>query len=226
MAWKHKVVTETSSEFSVRLLRYFSIEQDSNFFQIFLFKEAGLNISLLMFGYSICAFTLMSNHSGVFIVNFHWKYLGKSRSTPWLLMPWQCKEPGHQQPWYWLCRIQGSSFSVRKNFNYLLHKGLLICLVSVQSQVRTPVAKAGDELLKSSRCLGADMVMKLLGNYCRNQDIRSAITVGVVGGYMYFRAKHSMLTKSICTISGFSCVWIYTGTSCCQTMTTNDFDYV
>ena len=24
-------------------------------------------------------------------------------SISWVLMPWQHKEPGHQQPWYWLC---------------------------------------------------------------------------------------------------------------------------
>ena len=24
-----------------------------------------------------------------------------SQSAPWLLMDWQCKEPGHQEPWYW-----------------------------------------------------------------------------------------------------------------------------
>ena len=29
--------------------------------------------------------------------------------------------------------------------------------------------------------MGAATLMKLLGNYCRNQDIRTSITVGVVG---------------------------------------------
>ncbi|XP_046358130.2 guanine nucleotide-binding protein-like 3 homolog [Haliotis rufescens] len=38
-----------------------------------------------------------------------------------------------------------------------------------------------DDLLKSSHCLGAEVLMKLLGNYCRNQDIRTTIRVGVVG---------------------------------------------
>ncbi|KAK6061020.1 hypothetical protein COOONC_01317 [Cooperia oncophora] len=33
----------------------------------------------------------------------------------------------------------------------------------------------------SSRCIGADLVMKLLGNYCRNKDIKTSIRVGVVG---------------------------------------------
>ncbi|XP_051933285.1 guanine nucleotide-binding protein-like 3-like protein isoform X2 [Hippocampus zosterae] len=43
------------------------------------------------------------------------------------------------------------------------------------------VTQAPSELLSSSVCLGADCLMKLLGNYCRNLDIKTAITVGVVG---------------------------------------------
>ncbi|XP_051967670.1 guanine nucleotide-binding protein-like 3-like protein [Xyrauchen texanus] len=46
---------------------------------------------------------------------------------------------------------------------------------------RVPVTQATQELLGSSACVGADCLMKLLGNYCRNQDIKTAITVGVVG---------------------------------------------
>ena len=33
----------------------------------------------------------------------------------------------------------------------------------------------------TSACLGADILMKLLTNYCRSEDIRTSITVGVVG---------------------------------------------
>lgn len=33
----------------------------------------------------------------------------------------------------------------------------------------------------SAKCIGADLVMKLLGNYCRNRDIKTSIRVGVVG---------------------------------------------
>ncbi|XP_029287240.1 guanine nucleotide-binding protein-like 3-like protein isoform X1 [Cottoperca gobio] len=43
------------------------------------------------------------------------------------------------------------------------------------------VTKATTELLNTSACIGADCLMKLLGNYCRNLDIKTAITVGVVG---------------------------------------------
>ena len=33
----------------------------------------------------------------------------------------------------------------------------------------------------SSACLGAEVLLKLLGNYCRNADVKTSITVGVVG---------------------------------------------
>ncbi|KAG8554749.1 hypothetical protein GDO81_003881 [Engystomops pustulosus] len=48
-------------------------------------------------------------------------------------------------------------------------------------QSRVPVTQASEDLLNSGACIGADCLMKLLGNYCRNQDIKTAITVGVVG---------------------------------------------
>ena len=31
--------------------------------------------------------------------------LVNTRSISWLLMPWLLTSPGHQQPWYWLCRV-------------------------------------------------------------------------------------------------------------------------
>ncbi|XP_069798857.1 guanine nucleotide-binding protein-like 3-like protein [Dendropsophus ebraccatus] len=48
-------------------------------------------------------------------------------------------------------------------------------------QSRVPVNQASEDLLSSGACIGADCLMKLLGNYCRNQDIKTSITVGVVG---------------------------------------------
>ena len=35
--------------------------------------------------------------------------------------------------------------------------------------------------MASSVCLGAELLLKLLGNYCRNADIKTSIVVGVVG---------------------------------------------
>ena len=48
------------------------------------------------------------------------QYSGSTRSIPWLLMTWRRKEPGHQQPWYWLCMINKFSSSMRKNYYYLM----------------------------------------------------------------------------------------------------------
>ena len=47
------------------------------------------------------------------------EYTVRIGSIPWLLMPWLLVSPGHQQPSYWLCRINKSSSSIRKDFNNL-----------------------------------------------------------------------------------------------------------
>uniref|UniRef100_A0A2D4J4D6 G domain-containing protein n=1 Tax=Micrurus lemniscatus lemniscatus TaxID=129467 RepID=A0A2D4J4D6_MICLE len=44
-----------------------------------------------------------------------------------------------------------------------------------------PVTRASSDLLGSAACVGADCLMKMLANYCRNQDVRTTVTVGVVG---------------------------------------------
>ena len=48
-------------------------------------------------------------------------YFGLTRSISWLLMPWLLTSPGHQQPWYWLCRMGWLLSYLRKDFNYLCH---------------------------------------------------------------------------------------------------------
>jgi len=40
---------------------------------------------------------------------------------------------------------------------------------------------ASENALNSSECLGADALMKLLKNYTRNANIKSSISVGVIG---------------------------------------------
>ena len=49
------------------------------------------------------------------------EYFGQHEAITWLLMPRRHEEPGHQHPWYWLCKIGGSLFTMGKDFNYLLH---------------------------------------------------------------------------------------------------------
>ena len=44
-----------------------------------------------------------------------------TESISWLLIPKLLVAPGHQQPWYWLCRIIKYYSSTRKDFNYLHH---------------------------------------------------------------------------------------------------------
>ena len=46
-------------------------------------------------------------------------YLILTRSVSWLLMPWLLVSPGHQQSWYWLCKIGKSWSYTKKDFNYL-----------------------------------------------------------------------------------------------------------
>ena len=46
-------------------------------------------------------------------------YLGLTRSISWLLMPWLFTSPGHQQPWYWLCRICWPWSYMRNDFRHL-----------------------------------------------------------------------------------------------------------
>ena len=54
-------------------------------------------------------------------------------------------------------------------------------LILFQHQSKVSASLASGDLLTSSACIGADTLLKLLGNYCRNKDIKTAITVGVVG---------------------------------------------
>ncbi|XP_012924239.1 guanine nucleotide-binding protein-like 3-like protein isoform X1 [Heterocephalus glaber] len=58
---------------------------------------------------------------------------------------------------------------------------------STQHQVKNlnrcsvPVEQAPESLLKSKSCFGAENLMRVLGNYCRQGEVRTHIRVGVVG---------------------------------------------
>ncbi|KAK8801741.1 hypothetical protein WA538_005579 [Blastocystis sp. DL] len=43
------------------------------------------------------------------------------------------------------------------------------------------IRKANSSVISSNVCLGADSVLQLLKNYCRNNGVKTAITVGVIG---------------------------------------------
>lgn len=49
------------------------------------------------------------------------------------------------------------------------------------SQSKVAAIHITESLQSSRRCVGASFLMKLLGNYCRNQNIQTFIKVGVVG---------------------------------------------
>ncbi|KAF8789387.1 Guanine nucleotide-binding protein-like 3 [Argiope bruennichi] len=49
------------------------------------------------------------------------------------------------------------------------------------SRSKIPAVKLNESLQSSSPCFGASFLMKILGNYCRNQNIQTFIKVGVVG---------------------------------------------
>ncbi|GFY50501.1 guanine nucleotide-binding protein-like 3 homolog [Trichonephila inaurata madagascariensis] len=49
------------------------------------------------------------------------------------------------------------------------------------SRSKIPAIKLNENLQASSPCFGASFLMKILGNYCRNQNIQTFIKVGVVG---------------------------------------------
>ena len=48
-------------------------------------------------------------------------YLGLTWSVSWPLMLWFLTSPGHQQSWYWLCRICRYWFYLRTDFRCLCH---------------------------------------------------------------------------------------------------------
>jgi len=56
---------------------------------------------------------------------------------------------------------------------------------STQQTTRLGQAKINikhiDQQITTSKCVGADTLLALLGNYCRNKDIKTSIRVGVVG---------------------------------------------
>ncbi|XP_042907445.1 guanine nucleotide-binding protein-like 3 homolog [Parasteatoda tepidariorum] len=49
------------------------------------------------------------------------------------------------------------------------------------SQSKVAAIHINESLKQSSRCVGASFLMKVLGNYCRSQNIQTLIKVGVVG---------------------------------------------
>ena len=62
-------------------------------------------------------------------------------------------------------------------------------LVSCQTQTSVDYILATEGLVQSKNCLGADVLMKLLKNYCRETEMH--INVGVVGKFRPAVHRHS-----------------------------------
>ena len=81
-----------------------------------------LVLSLLCCG----QYCIMLDHS-LSLVMLKSKYSSSTRSMLWLLMPWLLAYPGHQQPWYWLHRVNRLLSSTKRYFNYLQHLSVENC---------------------------------------------------------------------------------------------------
>lgn len=50
-----------------------------------------------------------------------------------------------------------------------------------QKQSHLPAATAPEEVLSGGACVGADCLLRVLANYSRSGEVKTTITVGVVG---------------------------------------------
>ena len=54
-------------------------------------------------------------------------WIFRTSSITWLLMPSMLESPCHQQQWCWICRINGSLSSTKRDFKYLCHLNVVKC---------------------------------------------------------------------------------------------------
>jgi nuclear GTP-binding protein len=52
---------------------------------------------------------------------------------------------------------------------------------SIADKKTTDEMSVENKELQGSKCFGAELVLSLLANYCRNKGIKTSISVGVVG---------------------------------------------
>jgi nuclear GTP-binding protein len=77
--------------------------------------------------------------------------------------------------------IQDWLACLRKNLPAIAFKSSTQQQNSKIGRVNKSVTKLSEAQLKVTQCIGADTLMKLLKNYTRNQNIKTSITVGVIG---------------------------------------------
>ena len=75
---------------------------------------------------SLIFLSCVDGDSLILTLNVQWpSHLDLTMSISWLLMPWLLTSPGHQQLWYWLCRIC-------KSWSYLKTSSSLLFLYLVE----------------------------------------------------------------------------------------------
>lgn len=70
---------------------------------------------------------------------------------------------------------------LRQEYPTILFKASTQSQRSHLGRNNTDIRKANSSLMSSNVCLGADSVLQLLKNYCRNNGMKVSITVGVIG---------------------------------------------
>jgi nuclear GTP-binding protein len=71
--------------------------------------------------------------------------------------------------------------NVEKWLKYLRRQLPTIAFKASTQEQQRSLGRAGHAMVATSKCIGADLLMSLLGNYCRNKDIKTSIRVGIVG---------------------------------------------
>uniref|UniRef100_A0A8R1DYQ2 CP-type G domain-containing protein n=1 Tax=Caenorhabditis japonica TaxID=281687 RepID=A0A8R1DYQ2_CAEJA len=74
--------------------------------------------------------------------------------------------------------------NVKKWLEYLRGQFPTIAFKASTQEQKSNIGRFNSAILnntETAKCVGADIVMKILANYCRNKDIKTSIRVGIVG---------------------------------------------
>ena len=116
--WRQAIIWSNAGILLVRNLRnkfHWNYKQNS----YIIIKKMHLNVSsekwwpfclgfnVLRYVNIFCPFSTFKHHTLLKFIPKERKYIHNCiQSISCLLMTWWCKEPGHQQPWYWRCYLR------------------------------------------------------------------------------------------------------------------------